>query len=288
MSAETEQYGRREDERTMKKIPDPERQLAYLEYVNRENDFRHHGYDEEMKQYLMIQNGVPEAVEESQRMMRKTLAVGLSSDPLRNAQYLFIASITLVTRFAIEGGLDSETAYNTSDMYIRKLDQCKTAEEVLELHREMASFFTNRMAAVKKETVYPRAVSEGIGYIESNLHRPVRIEEVAEHVNLSPGYFSVLFRKETGRTFTDYVLQRRVETAGNMLRYSDYSSTEISEILAFSSQSYFIRCFRKISGMTPSEYRRKYYAKGMRTAGKAEGKASAAADPGTDWRPGIS
>ena len=287
MSAGTEQCGARDDERTMKKIPDPERQLAYLEYINRENDFRHHGYGEEMKQYLMIQNGIPEAVEESQRMMRKTLPVGLSADPLRNAQYLFVASVALVTRFAIEGGLDSETAYNASDMYIRKLDQCLTPEEVLELHREMTGFFTARMAAVKKETVYPRAVTEGIGVIESNLHRPVRMEEVAEQVNLSPGYFSVLFRKETGETFTDYVLRRRVETAENMLRYSDYSSTEISEILAFSSQSYFIRCFRKICGMTPSEYRRKYYAKGMRPAGKTAEKDPAAADSEADWRPGV-
>jgi AraC-like DNA-binding protein len=88
----------------------------------------------------------------------------------------------------------------------------------------------------------------------------------------------VLFHRETGLTFSDYVMRQRIETAGNMLRYSDYSSTEISEILAFSSQSYFIRCFRKVYGMTPSEYRRKSFGKGMRTAGKAE-------EDSEDWRP---
>ena len=264
----------RELRKAMKKIPNPERQLAYLAYVNRENDFQHHGYDEEMKQYLMMQGGDPGAVEESQRMMRRDTATALSTDPLRNMQYLFVANITLTTRFAIEGGLDGETAYNASDMYIRKMDQCRTADEVLDLHREMFGFFTAKMAAKKKETVYTRAVAESIDYIGSNLHVPLRIEEVAEHVNLSAGYFSVLFHRETGTPFSDYVMRQRIETAGNMLRYSDYSSTEISEILAFSSQSYFIRCFRKVYGMTPSEYRRRNYAKGMRTAG------------GADWRPG--
>ena len=185
-----------------------------------------------------------------------------------------MACITLATRFAIEGGLDGETAYNASDMYIRKLDLCRTPDEVLDLHREMFGFFTAKMAARKKEAVYTRAVAESIDYIGSNLHMPLRIEEVAEHVNLSAGYFSVLFHRETGTAFSDYVMRQRIETAGNMLRYSDYSSTEISEILAFSSQSYFIRCFRKVYGMTPSEYRRRNYAKGMRTAG------------GADWRPG--
>ena len=96
----------------MKKIPNPERQLAYLAYVNRENDFRHHGYDEEMKQYLMMQAGDPGAVEESRRMMRRDTATALSADPLRNMQYLFVANITLTTRFAIEGGA-FETVYRT-------------------------------------------------------------------------------------------------------------------------------------------------------------------------------
>ena len=138
------------------------------------------------------------------------------------------------------------------------------------------------MAAKNTGTVYPRAVAESIDYIESNLHIPLRIEKVAEHVGLSAGYFSVLFHRETGTAFSSYVMKRRIETAGNMLRYSDYSSTEISEVLSFSSQSYFIRCFRNVFGMTPSEYRRRYYAKGMQAARKTAEKES-----GADWRPGI-
>lgn len=268
----------------MKKIPNPEKQLAYLTYINRENDFQHHGYDEEMKQYRMMQGGDPRAVEESQNMMRQARDMALSTDPLRNVQYLFVASITMTTRFAIEGGLNAETAYNASDMYIRKLDQCRTEDEVLELHREMFSFFTAKMAAAKKENTYTRAVAESIDYIESNLHMPLRIDEVAEHVNLSTGYFSVLFHRETGTAFSDYVLRRRIETARNMLRYSDYTSTEISEILAFSSQSYFIRCFRHAVGITPSEYRRRYYAKGMKAAGRDAGQGDGT-NPET-WRPG--
>ena len=269
----------------MKKIPNPEKQLAYLAYVNRENDFQHHGYEEEIKQYVLMQRGDREAVEESQRMMRKASDAGLSSDPLRNMQYLFVANITLATRFAIEGGLDAETAYNASDMYIRKLDTCHSPEEVLELHREMFSFFTARMAAGKTEKAISRSIAESIDYIESNLHLPLRIDEVAEHVKLSPGYFSVLFHRETGIAFSDYVLRRRIETAQNMLRYSDYSATEISEILAFSSQSYFIRCFRKQVGVTPSEYRRRHYAKGIKAAEKPAAQKTGAGDE--TWRPGT-
>jgi len=241
-----------------KKIPDPDRQVAYLAYINRENDFRHHGYAEEMKQYRLMQSGDPAAVEESQRMMRRTLPTGLSSDPVTNAKYLFVANVTIMTRFAIEGGLDGESAYNASDLYIRKLDQCLSVEDVMDLHREMAAYFTGRMAGLKREAVFSRPVLRCIDYIEAHLHTSIRIQDLADEVSLNPTYLSAVFKKETGRTIADYILRRKIDTACNMLRYSEYSAAEISEILAFSSQSYFIRCFRKINGMTPYEFVRRH------------------------------
>ena len=71
-----------------KKIPHPDRLVAYMAYINRENNFQHHGYAEEMKQYQLMQSGDPAAVEEGQRMMRRMLPVGLSTDPVRNVKYL--------------------------------------------------------------------------------------------------------------------------------------------------------------------------------------------------------
>ena len=235
-------------------ILNPDKQVAYLAYINRENDFQHHGYAEEMRQYQLMQSGDPEAVEESQRMMRRDISVGLSTDPVRNVKYLFIANITITTRFAIEGGLRAETAYNTSDMYIRKMDLCQSVEEVMELHREMTAYFTDKMVNLKKEKVFSRPVVQCINYIEAHLHTTIRIQDLADHVSLNPTYLSTVFKKETGRTIADYVVRRRIDTACNMLRYSEYSASQISEILAFSSQSYFIRCFRQIKGMTPYEY----------------------------------
>ena len=251
-----------------KKIPDPEKQLAYLAYINRENDFRHHAYDEEMKQYRLMQDGDPEAAEESRRMMLRGLAVGLSKDPVRNAQYLFIANITIATRFAIEGGLSAETAYNASDMYIRKLDACESADEVMDLHREMFAWFTTKMAGLKTETVYSKPVVQCMHYIDAHLHTALRVPDLADAVSLSPAYLSTLFKKETGKPVSRYVMERRIHAACNMLRYSDYPSSQISEILAFSSQSHFIRCFREAMGMTPHEYRQRHFDENLESAKK--------------------
>lgn len=251
-----------------KKIPDPERQLAYLAYVNRENDFQHHAYADEMKQYRLMQAGDPEAVEESRCMMQRNVSTRLSQDPLRNIQYLFIANITIATRFAIEGGLPGETAYNASDMYIRKMDLCGSVDEVMELHREMYAWFTQKMAGLRAQSVYSRPVAQCLHYIDANLHTAVRLTDLANTVSLSPSYLSTVFKKETGLSVSEYVMRRKIDTACNMLRYSGYSASQIGEILAFSSQSHFIRCFRSTAGITPYEYRQKHYDKNIEAARK--------------------
>lgn len=156
--------------------------------------------------------------------MPKMLNGHLSDDSLRNVKYLFVANITIATRFAIEGGLDSEIAYNISDLYINKMDLCQTVDEVLEVHREMFAYFTKQM-----------------------------------YVDLNQSYLSTLFKKEMNISISDYILKRRIDTAKNMLRYSEYPAAQISEILAFSSQSHFIRCFKKLTGTTPNEYRKLHY-----------------------------
>lgn len=249
-----------------KKIPYPEKQLAYLAYVNRENSFRHHAYEEEMKQYWLMQAGDPKAMEESHRMMKRNLSVGLSTDPVRNASYLFLANITITTRFAIEGGMDSETAYNASDMYIRKLDGCRTVEEVLELQQETCTWFTSRMAGIRKENVFSRPVIQCMNYIDEHLHTVIRVTDLAKIVSLNPSYLSSVFKKETGFPISEYIMKRRIDTACNMLRYSDYSASQISEILAFSSQSHFIRCFKSQTAMTPFDYRQRHLGENIEAA----------------------
>lgn len=249
------------------KFSETDRHVAYMVYVDRENNTRHHYFDEEMKQYRLMQSGDPNAVEESAAMMRKMQAqMRLSRNPLLNVKYLFVANITITTRFAIEGGMDSETAYNISDLYISRLERCQNPEEVLELHQEMFTYFTRHMASLTKDQVYSRPVIQCMEYIDLHLHIPIRLAELAEHVKLNPSYLSVLFKKETGIPVSEYVLNRRIDAAKNMLLYSEYSSSQISEILAFSSQSHFIRVFKKKEGMTPREYQMLHDRDSLRAA----------------------
>lgn len=86
-----------------------EKRLKYLEFVNRENNFRHLRYEEEIRPYLYMKAGDPKALDAYRQLIDSPLVGHLSDDPLRNRKYLFVSAVTLTTRYAIEGGMDPET-----------------------------------------------------------------------------------------------------------------------------------------------------------------------------------
>ncbi len=236
-----------------------EKELRYLEYLHREAEYRHHTNAEDMYQYDLLRMGDPRAVKEGVRMFSSDLTGHISDDPLRNYKYLFVAAATLASRSAIAGGMDTERAYNISDLYIQKMDTLQSVEEVKTLHADMLAFYTREMAKLDKVNVYSKPVVLCIDYIYNHLHEAIRTEDLAEQVGLNRSYLSTLFKKETGQTVSGYILSKRMEAAKNMLKFSDYSYAEIASILAFSSQSHFIRAFRAQTGYTPKEFRNKYF-----------------------------
>ena len=238
---------------TMK--PSINKQLAYLDYLNRENHFHHHRYDDEMLQYEYIKNGDLRAIEEADRMIRSVETGHLSDNPLKNLLYLCICNITLVTRFAIEGGMDAEKAYNASDLYIRKYDLATAVAELYALHHEMTEYFVKAVAAAKKADIYSKPVLQCMDYIHYHLHEQILVSRLAEFVHLNESYLSILFKRQTGTTITEYIITKRMEAAENLLKYSDFSLADISDILHFASYSHFARTFRKYYHTSPKEYR---------------------------------
>lgn len=236
-----------------------EKKLRYLEYLHRETEYRHHTNTEDMYQYELLRMGDPRAVEEGQRMFSSNLTGHLSDDPLRNYKYLFVASATLACRSAIAGGMDSERAYNISDLYILKMDVLQSVDEVKALRADMMTFYTKEMAALDKANVYSKPVVLCMEYIYNHLHETLRTEDLAHQAGLNRSYLSTLFKKETGQTVSGYILSKRIEAAKNMLKFSDYSYAEIASTLAFSSQSHFIRVFKAQTGCTPREFRNQYF-----------------------------
>lgn len=230
--------------------------LERLAFENREADFHHHTYDEDMRQYELVRSGDPRAPEVGRRMFEGPTTGTLSDDPVKNYKYLFVASITLACRFCIEGGMPAETAFNLSDIYIRQVDKCRDVSAIFELHDAMMRDYTARMQAMRRQNVYSRTVHQCMDYIDRHLQQPLTVRKLAGALELSESYVSTLFKRETGVAVSEYIRRRRVDTARTLLQYTEFSCLEIAEYLCFSSDSHFSRVFRAYTGQTPAEYRR--------------------------------
>jgi two-component system response regulator YesN len=92
-------------------------------------------------------------------------------------------------------------------------------------------------------------------YISNNYCRDITLEDVSREVNISPNYFSKLFKDETGSNFIDYLTTLRIDKAKKLLCDSKYVNKEICYQIGYSDPNYFSRIFKKIVGVTPTEYR---------------------------------
>ena len=89
-------------------------------------------------------------------------------------------------------------------------------------------------------------------------HISIRQEELAEALNMSSGHLRTVFKKETGCTISNYILQRQMQHAQYMLTEKRMKATEVAGALGYQSSQYFTLVFRKETGMTPGEYVRQY------------------------------
>lgn len=236
-----------------------DKNLSHIEFLNREYRTFHLQYDQEMLFYRSVQLGNAAEAYRLLRPFNSSEMGNLSTDPLRNLKYHLVVTIAMLTRYCIEGGLEMETAYNLSDIYIRNADECKTEKEIHRLHREVVDEFINRMQQVHKQPLYTKPVTVCLDFIYDNLHNRITLDELASLADLSPSYLSRLFHKEVGMTISQYITQKRVEAAENMLKFSEYSFVDISNYLCFSSESHFIRIFKKHTGYTPRVYRKLFF-----------------------------
>lgn len=94
-------------------------------------------------------------------------------------------------------------------------------------------------------------------YIDANLDGDIRIGDLAELIGLSPGHLHRAFRATVGKTPLEYVNERRVQRAMQILARETASVAETALRVGFQSPSHFARIFRRIAGVNPADYRGK-------------------------------
>ena len=104
------------------------------------------------------------------------------------------------------------------------------------------------------------SLDQAVQYFQEHYNQPLSIKEYAAAHNLSEGWFIQNFKQYTNSTPAQYLLSLRIHNAKVLLESTNYNVTEISNIIGYENPLYFSRIFKKQTGFSPSEYRKKFFS----------------------------
>ena len=134
----------------------------------------------------------------------------------------------------------------------------RATHELLETNGILFQLLSHFMVYSKdKYDIVDNRILRVVKYIRNNIHKDISIEELKDMCCLSKDHFIRLFKNDLQETPTQYIIQRKIERAQLMLITSDLLIKDIAYELSFENLSYFNRLFKKATGLTPSDYRKR-------------------------------
>lgn len=139
----------------------------------------------------------------------------------------------------------------------KKVDNSTSINEIKETLFKFFKEYIETKAEYKKNQVN-KPIRIAKQYIAENYKELISLDDIANIVHLNPVYFSVIFKKEVGMNFSDYIINYRLQASKELLKDLKYSIYQIADIVGYKDAKYFSKLFNKIVGIKPSEYRKLY------------------------------
>ncbi|MDK2986121.1 MAG: two-component system, response regulator YesN [Clostridia bacterium] len=165
-----------------------------------------------------------------------------------------ISLMVVLARTAIEVGANLEIIFGLEYVKMRRILEVEDISVLaVELAKVLDGFIECAFSSINIEN--RDVIFKAMNYIRNN-YANISLKEVAAEVALNPTYFSKLFKKETGRSYTDYLNKVRVDVSKRLLK-KDLPLAEIAQMVGFGDQSYFSKTFKKYEGISPNKWRQK-------------------------------
>lgn len=179
------------------------------------------------------------------------------ADPIRNLKNYCIIMNTLSRKAAERGGVHPMDLDRISSRYAQRIEQMTTAQQV---QRLMTDMFQSYCKLVRKSAGkdYCPVVKKAVLAIEADPSAELNLHILAEKLNVTNEYLSSVFKKETGKTVTEYIRQKRLSYAASLLKTTNLQVQTVALHCGIVDVQYFSKLFKRHTGKTPSQFRQDF------------------------------
>lgn len=176
------------------------------------------------------------------------------SDPVRNGKNYCIIMNTLLRKAAERGGVHPVYLDSISSDFAHRIEQLDSTDALLPLMQQM---FRGYCLLVRNHATkdYSPPVQKAIACIDADLSGNLNLRSLSAALNISSSYLSTIFKKETGSTLTDFIINRRINHARHLLENTRLQIQTIAQHCGIVDVHYFSKTFKRITGKTPKAYR---------------------------------
>ncbi|MBE6086596.1 MAG: response regulator [Clostridium beijerinckii] len=174
--------------------------------------------------------------------------------------YINSSLLDLVVRTCNRYSIAYEDIFSTSYLPIEILSTKETVEEMSGWFIEIFTKIININFNNSFKNKYSKKVADSIDYINKNLfNQSLSLTDIAENINVHKVYLCRIFKEETGENVTQYILKARIDNSKEIILSTNYKLYEISDKLGFNSPQQFSILFKKVTGITPNQFRDSYF-----------------------------
>ena len=150
-----------------------------------------------------------------------------------------------------------ESAFDTEEYLLYGYEQLVTEyKNFQDMLNCLLKLMCTSNTQIADETAKVSSFMQIIKYLNENYQQDISLQQLADSFHLNASYISFLIKKETGLTYSQYLTNLRISQAKRLLTSSQLTLTEISESVGFHDNFYFIKKFKKITGVTPGYYQK--------------------------------
>ena len=221
---------------------------------------RRYAYENEMME--TVAKGLTHRAKMMMSNVSLTMFEQRMADPVRNMKNYIIICNTLLRKAAQQGGVHPFHLDRISSAFAARIELIHNMDEGRELMGEMMLSYCRlvRQHALRN---YSPPVQQAVTYIEAEPAADLHLQHLARTLNVSAGYLSTLFHKETGKTVTAYVTDVRMDTAANLLRHTQLQVQTVAQHCGIGDVNYFSKVFKRHFGLTPRQFREEHLAQRM-------------------------